>query len=267
MNRAELQSPELKPCRFHAMGVCRNGSQCKFSHEGSPNSVVNVANDTPPPFIVNLPPGYPVFSVDVECAATTVQHNGRAVVQVALVDEWTRPIFNVLIRQETPVLSYITPLTGITKEMVDAHGLPLADALALLRAHLPPNAILVGQNILKDVQWLQLAEGVDYHSLVDIAPLFRVWDPSRGRYAHFSQDHCAQTWLGIAPRQHHSAISDAAISMSLFNKYRSVQWDLAALRQLQDATLHAPRVPSFSALTPEVDGKSSSTSSCKCVGP
>ena len=32
-----------------------------------------------------------------------------------------------------------------------------AEALALLRAHLPPNAILVGQSILKDVQWLQLA--------------------------------------------------------------------------------------------------------------
>ena len=33
--------------------------------------------------------------------------------------------------------------------MIDQHGLPLADALALLRAHVPPNAILVGQ-----VRWL-----------------------------------------------------------------------------------------------------------------
>ena len=49
-------------------------------------------------------------------------------------------------------MSYITELTGLTKELVDAHGLPLAEALALLRAHLPPTAILVGQNILKDVQ-------------------------------------------------------------------------------------------------------------------
>ena len=32
--------------------------------------------------------------------------------------------------------------------------------MAHLRAHLPPNAVLVGQSILRDVQWLQLAEGV-----------------------------------------------------------------------------------------------------------
>ena len=77
-----------------------------------------------------------------------------------MVNEWCQPIFNVLIKQEQPVLSYITPLTGLTKEIVDAHGQPLADALAMLRSHLSPNAVLVGQNILKDVQWLQLAEGV-----------------------------------------------------------------------------------------------------------
>ena len=47
---------------------------------------------------------------------------------------------------------------GLTKESVEAHGLPLAEALALLRANLPPTAILVGQNILKDVQWLQVGD-------------------------------------------------------------------------------------------------------------
>ena len=62
-----------------------------------------------------------------------------------------------------------------------------ADALASLRAHIPPNAILVGQNILKDVQWLQLAEGVDYFQLIDISALFRVWNASRGEYTTFSQ--------------------------------------------------------------------------------
>ena len=67
-----------------------------------------------------------------------------------------------------------------------------ADALASLRAFIPPNAILIGQNILKDVQWLQLAEGVDYTSLIDISALFRVWNPLRGDYTTFSQDHIAK---------------------------------------------------------------------------
>jgi len=52
--------------------------------------------------------------------------------------------------------------------------------MALLRAHLPPNAILVGQNIQCDVQWLQLAEGVDYHYFIgmlylNLSLLKRIW--------------------------------------------------------------------------------------------
>ena len=132
-------------------------------------------------------------------------------------DEWGRPVFNVFIRQDKPVASYLTPLTGLSKETLENYGLPLgermmmmtvmmmvmvtcqaAEAMALLRAHVPPNAVLVGQNIQNDVQWLQLAEGVDYESLIDLAALFRVFDPARGQFITFSQDHTAAIWLGYA---------------------------------------------------------------------
>ncbi len=126
--------------------------------------------------------------------------------------------------------------------------------MAHLRAHLSPNAILVGQNILKDIQWLQLAEGVDFHSVIDLAGLFRVWNPSRGEYTSFSQDHCAKVWIGVGDRPQHNAVTDAAISMSLFNAYRTVQWDTHRLHQMQKATLEAERVPSFSANHPVIDG-------------
>ncbi len=119
---------------------------------------------------------------------------------------------------------------------------------------MPPASVLVGQNILKDIQWLQLAEGVDYAQLIDISALFRVWNPARGEYTSFSQDHCARVWVGAPEREHHEALQDAAISMALFNTYRAVQWDDDRLRTLQLATLLAPRVPSFSARFPVVDG-------------
>jgi RNA exonuclease 4 len=96
------------------------------------------------------------------------------VAQVALVDEWGRPVCNLFIKVDVPVVSYLTALTGITKELMDQYGQPLADTLVTLRAHLPPNAILVGQNIKKDVEWLQLVEGLDFASMIDLAALFRL---------------------------------------------------------------------------------------------
>lgn len=112
-----------KPCLFFAQGTCRNGSECKFSHD------LNVATSpaltpAPNPLIINVAPGHPVFSIDVECVASGTQHNARSIAQVALVDEWSRPIFNVYIKQEQPVVSYIHELTGLTKEILDEYGLP-----------------------------------------------------------------------------------------------------------------------------------------------
>jgi len=159
-----------------------------------------------------------------------------------------------MVQQEQPVLSYITELTGLTKEEMDAHAVPLAEAMAALRANLPPNAIIVGQNILKDVQWLDLLEGQDFASLVDLSALLQVWNAERGAYTGFGQDHCAKVWLGIQDRPNHDALADATISMMLFNAYRNVQGNPMQLQQLQQATLHAPRTPGFSASHPTVDG-------------
>eukprot|EP01038_Epipyxis_sp_PR26KG_P005078 gene5078-7085_t len=243
-----------KPCAFFAQGTCRNGNECRFSHSNDQLAMPVTIQTPPPPICINIPPGHPIYSIDVECVASGIQHNARSVAQVALVDEWSRPVFNVYIKQDMPVVSYIEPLTGLTKEILDQYGLPLAEALAHLRAHLSPNAILVGQSIHKDVQWLQLAEGVDYASLIDLSTLLKVWNPQRGEHTIFSQDHCAKVWIGYGDRTKHDAVTDAGISMSLFNAYRTVQWDPIRLQQLQMATLAAPRVPGFSAVHPVVDG-------------
>ena len=112
-----------------------------------------------------------------------------------MVDEWGRPICNIYIKPDVPVVSYLTPLTGITKEMIDQYGSPIADALVSLRAHLPPFAILVGQNIKKDVEWLQLVEGLDFASMIDLSALFRVWNPAKNSYTVFSQDHSAKVFF------------------------------------------------------------------------
>ena len=114
-----------KPCSFFAMGTCRNGDSCRFSHEPPQQQVQQPYREPPPPLCINIPPGVPVFSIDVECVATGAAHNARSVAQVALVNEWGQPVFNILIRQDAPVVSYITPLTGLTKELIEQYGIPM----------------------------------------------------------------------------------------------------------------------------------------------
>jgi hypothetical protein len=94
-------NPNPKACAFFARGNCRNGNDCKFSHTmqaaptgGGPNAgdrggnrgnnmaisssgAVGEMTSPPPPILINLPPGHPVYSIDVECVATGVQHNAR----------------------------------------------------------------------------------------------------------------------------------------------------------------------------------------------
>lgn len=210
-------SKNAKTCSFYLAGCCVHGDSCNFSHDTEiPASVART------PTIIQTLPGLSVFSIDVECVATDVHHNARSIAQVALVDEWGNPLLNILIKQDQPVKSYLTALTGITEEMLQNFGVPLAEAMSILRSFLTPDSILVGQSILKDVHWLQLIRGVDYHSLIDLYSVFRVWDPKYNSFTNFSQDHCAKVWLGITERSQHNAVTDAIISMSLFNAYRSV---------------------------------------------
>lgn len=53
---------------------------------------------------------------------------------------------------------------SLTREMIENQGIPLEEALRILRQYLPRTSILVGQSIGKDVDWLQLREGQDYQA-------------------------------------------------------------------------------------------------------
>ena len=54
------------------------------------------------------------------------------------------------------------PCPRLTREIIESQGIPLKEALRILRQYLPRTSILVGQSIGKDVDWLQLREGQDY---------------------------------------------------------------------------------------------------------
>lgn len=81
---------------------------------------------------VNIPPNQPVYCIDVECVATGIQHNARAVAQVAMVDQWSRVIYNAYIKQDVPVVSYLTEIHGLTESILQEKGIPLGKLCCLL---------------------------------------------------------------------------------------------------------------------------------------
>lgn len=253
-------------CTFFAKGNCRDGAACRFSHVIGPP----IPKAAPPPTLVTIEPGVPVVSIDVECVATGVQHHDRAVAQISLVDSAGAPRLNLYVRPEKPVVSYLTPLTGVTGALLDAHGVPLAQAMATLRTHLPPNAVLVGQNIAKDVEWLGLVEGKDFGRMVDLAALLRVWNSKFGSFTYFAQDHYASVWLGVhrTEADTHDAVADAVLSMRLFHAYSAVQHDAAKVGAMGERALATPHKPSFAKLHPEFEGCCmGNRQTCRCGAP
>jgi predicted NBD/HSP70 family sugar kinase len=95
----------------------------------------------------------------------------------------------------------LTPLTGLSAALLEQHGMPLAQALATLRAALPRDAVLVGQNIRADVQWLGLKEGTDFAGMLDLAGLWRVFNAQYSSWSVFGQDHLARVLLGVDAAQ------------------------------------------------------------------
>ena len=122
-----------------------------------------------------------------------------------------RPCFTA--QPEEPVVSYLTPLTGLSAELLSQHGVPLPQALATLRAALPRDAVLVGQNIGADVKWLGLREGEDFRGLLDLQGLWRVFNTQYNSWSVFNQEHLARVLLGVDAAQCVPACSAAFASV------------------------------------------------------
>lgn len=178
-------------------------------------------------------------------------------------------IVDLLVKPDKPVVSYLTALTGLTAEAVESKGLPLAAAVQQLKTCLPKTAVLVGQNILQDVQWLGLKEGVDFQSCMDLAGLYRVWNTKYNSWTVFGQDHVATVLLGwdLANMSHNAAF-DALKSVKLFNYYQQMQSNPEGWQRAQQALLDAPPTLSFARRNPTYEGVCmGNRKSCTCGAP
>jgi hypothetical protein len=215
-------------------------------------------------------------------------------------DQFERVILNMYVKPDKPVVSYLTPLTGyvggcsekataaaeallpyshifsslpspcsLTKEMLDTQGMPLAQAVGILRQVLPPQAVLVGQNIAKDVEWLGLVEGRDFAGLQDLTGLYRVWNPRYKSFTVFGQDHLAKVLLDWNTGDQHDAVGDAVKSIRLFNMYRQLHGQPTVWQAQVEARLLATQPePSFAKKNPSFEGVCmGNRRTCTCGAP
>jgi hypothetical protein len=212
-----------------------------------------------------------VVSIDVECVATGVTHNDREVAQIAIVNAVDEKVLlNVFVRPRSSVVSYMTPLTGITRETLEAEAVSFDDALAMVRRALPTDAVVVGQGVLKDVQeWLKLERGVDYGDLIDLTGIWRVWNERYKSWSVFSQDHLVRCLLDDTEvNASHDAAGDCVKSVRLYRLFLKLKDDAAGLASAHAKLLATPPEPSFSKRFPSYEGVcQGNRKTCACGAP
>jgi len=202
----------------------------------------------------DLPAG-PFFVLKVSCVATGYAAEDRAVGHIALVDFNLKTVANVFVKPSAPIISYLAPLTSLTPALLEKYGYELAKAVEIIRSVLPKEAVLVGQNIGMDLQWLGLKVGEDCAAAVDLRDLWRCWSAYYNSYTHYSLSHMALCVLGLSVGEVHSASGDAAVSMKLWQYYLWCRYYNMAMFHHKVGVLSTTKIqPSFGKRNPVFEG-------------
>jgi RNA exonuclease 4 len=209
----------------------------------------------------------PYFGIDVECIATGTKHNARAVGHIAVVDQWCRTVLNIYVKPKEKVISYLPALTGLSEELL-SKGVSLDTAIKMIKSTLPAESTLVGQNVLKDVEWLGLKEGEDFAGMMDLAGLWRVLHPKYKTYSYFSLHHKVKCLLNVKVPESHNACTDAILSVQLYNLYKQLQYYPALMARAHQLLLDTPVDDSFAKQHPVYEGVCmGQKKTCKCGAP
>ncbi len=134
------------------------------------------------------------IALKVGCVATGFRHDARAVCSVVVVDYDENALLQAIVKPKSPVVSYLTPLTGVKEGDLDS-GQDIEDVICQVKALLGPDVILVGQMVQNQVQWLCLEEGKDYCDVVELSEMFKTYNPRYRNYTRYPLRHEANVLL------------------------------------------------------------------------
>ncbi|PSK42224.1 hypothetical protein B9Z65_4138 [Elsinoe australis] len=93
--------------------------------------------------------------MDCEMVSTTVDR--FALARISLIDWDGTVVFDSLVKPPDPVRDYLTPYSGITKEMLDGATLTLPNIQAKLASLVTPQTILLGHSLDSDFRALKIS--------------------------------------------------------------------------------------------------------------
>lgn len=202
------------------------------------------------------------------CVCLLVRVYVRAVMgHVSIVDEFGQVVLNMYVKPDSPVTSYLPALTGLT-EADCAAGVSAAECVRMCKEAIPVGAVLVGQNVLKDVEWLQLTDGEDFDSMRDLGGLWAVPNPQYRNTTSFSLGHEARALLAIHQHEQHHPAVDAWLSIKLYQLHTLLMQHPAEMERARHLLLNTPLEASFAKKNPVYDGVCmGNRRECKCGQP
>lgn len=151
----------------------------------------------------------PMFGLDCEMCRTVKAENELA--RVSIVDENYESIYETLVRPTNKITDYLTPWSGITKEMMEDVTKTLKEVQDDVCNLLPPDAILVGQSLNCDLSAMKLM----HPYVIDTSVIFNT---TGNRNRKSKLQHLAKTFLEEDIQMNkdgHSSIEDSIASLKL----------------------------------------------------
>lgn len=110
----------------------------------------------------------PMFGLDCEMCRTSKAEN--ELTRVSIVDENYQSVYETLVRPSNPIVDYLTPWSGITKEMMQDVTKTLEQVQKDVSNVLPSDAILVGQSLNCDLSAMKLM----HPYVIDTSVIFNI---------------------------------------------------------------------------------------------
>ncbi|XP_014215920.1 RNA exonuclease 5 isoform X1 [Copidosoma floridanum] len=150
-----------------------------------------------------------MYGIDCEMCRTTL--GSLELTRISIVDEALNVVYDTLVKPDNKITDYLTPYSGITKDMLEKVTTRLSDVQDFIRIFLPADAIIVGQSLNSDFNALKMM----HPYIIDTAVIFNV---TGDRYRKTKLKVLASTFLNENIQNNkagHCSAEDATASLKL----------------------------------------------------